>query len=351
MKRAAILGSTLLLLSTFGAPGLANAQDTKMLLETERNTIKVFSSVSPSVVLVVNRRYRRDAFSGRTRIKKGSGSGFIWDRKGHIVTNYHVVRGGARLEVVVNKTKYTAKLVGTAPKRDIAVLKLVGAPAHRLRPVSVGRTTSVMVGQKALAIGSPFGLQRSLTVGVISALNRSIRGAGGVKIPGMIQTDAAINPGNSGGPLLNSRGQLIGMNTMIYTKSGSNAGIGFAVPVHFIRRIVPQLIKHGRATTPMLGIRPYSDARARQLRITGVLIQQVVPRTGAYAARLRGTHQDNRGNIVMGDVIVGINRDVVKNYDDLFNALDKHKPGDTVTVVYIRGGNQRTAKVRLTRLR
>ncbi len=350
MKRAAILGSTLMVLGAMGAPTSAFAQDTRMLLETERNTIKVFRDVSKSVTLVVSRRYARDYY-GRGRTKKGSGSGFIWDRKGHIVTNYHVVRNGRSLEVVVNKTKYRAKLVGTAPKRDIAVLKLIGAPTNRLRPVSVGATTSLMVGQKAIAIGSPFGLQRTLTVGVISALNRSIRGAGGVTIPGMIQTDAAINPGNSGGPLLNSRGQLIGMNTMIYTKSGSNAGIGFAVPVSFIKRIVPQLIKHGKPITPMLGIQPLSDRDARSYGITGVLVQRVVPGTGAFRARLHGTHYDNSGKMVLGDVIVGINRDRIKSYDDLYNALDKYKPGDTVKVVVIRSGRQLIKRVRLSVLR
>jgi len=348
MKRAAVFLTLMVTtLATASRTALANNPDAKMLLQNERNTVKVFHSVAPSVVLVVNRSYVRNMFYG-TQVRKGTGSGFVWDHQGHIVTNYHVVRGGRSLHVIINKTKYVAKLVGTAPKRDIAVVRVLHAPTRALKPVSVGRTNNLVVGQKALAIGAPFGLQRSLTAGIISALNRNIRGAGGVTIPGMIQTDAAINPGNSGGPLLDSRGRLIGMNTMIYTKSGTNAGIGFAVPVSFIKRIVPQLIRYGHPITPMLGIRPFSDAVAQRAGIKGVIIQQIVARTGASRARLHGTRQDRRGNILLGDIIIGIDTDGIQNYDDLYNALDKHRPGDSVTVTFIRNRKRMQRRVRLT---
>ncbi len=321
------------------------------LISDERNTIEVFRETSPAVVFVVNRGIHRDIFSGRaSEYTRGTGSGFVWDRKGHIVTNYHVVQGSRSLSVVIGKKEYKAKVLGTEPRRDIAVLKIQPRKV-RLKPVELGRYRGLVVGQKVLAIGSPYGFDRTLTTGVISALGREIVGAGGVTIPDMIQTDASINPGNSGGPLLDSGGRLIGMNTMIYSKSGSSAGIGFAVPVSFIRRIVPQIIKTGRAVNPGLGVKIFSDETSRYFGIDGVIIRAVNPGTGAEKSGLRGTTQDYDGAIELGDIIVGIDKKKVRNYDDLYNALDGLAPGDEVTVHYVRDrAKKKKVRVRLVEL-
>ncbi len=334
------------------APRVAAAQskaERENRLADERNTIDVFRDASPSVVTVVNRAIQRDLFSGRTmEVPRGTGSGFVWDRAGHIVTNYHVVYGGQAFSVLIDSKKYEATLVGVQPTRDIAVLKLKGKPARTLRPIKLGKATDLVVGQKVLAIGSPFGLDRTLTTGVISALGRDLTGVAQVTIPGMIQTDASINPGNSGGPLLDSSGSLIGMNTMIASSSGSSAGVGFAVPVSFIRRIVPQIIKYGKAVTPMMGIRPFSDDIARRNGIEGILVRQVVPRSGADRAGLRGTSETRYGEIVLGDIITHIDNHRIRSFDDLYNTLDLHKIGDKVTVRFLRDGKKRTAKVELS---
>lgn len=328
-----------------GADDLAG----KNLLPDEKNTITVFRKLSPSVVYVVNRGVQRDIFSGRaTEVQRGTGSGFIWDRSGHVVTNYHVVKGGSSISVFLNNKEYKARLLGSEPKRDIAVLKIQPKSGQRgFRAVTPGKYRDLLVGQKVLAIGSPFGFDRTLTTGVISALEREIVGIGGVTIPDMIQTDASINPGNSGGPLLDSSGRLIGMNTMIYSQSGSSAGIGFAVPINLIKRIVPQIIKTGRAVSVGLGVRIFSDNASRSVGFEGVLIRAVNRGSGAAKAGLRGTKQSRRGDILLGDIIVGINDKRVKNYDDLYNALDSYAPGDVVTVHIIRDGKKKQ-KVRVS---
>ncbi|MEM9488402.1 MAG: trypsin-like peptidase domain-containing protein [Myxococcota bacterium] len=331
----------------------------RRLLEDERNTIDVFRSVSPSVVYVINKTVQRDIFSGRrNEVQRGTGSGFLWDARGHIVTNYHVVQGSSSIAVIIDKEEYKASLLGVEPKRDIAVLKVDIKRSKakrkrgkaRLKPVRRARYSDLSVGQKVLAIGSPFGFERTLTTGVISALGREIVGVGGVTIPDMIQTDASINPGNSGGPLLNSSGELIGMNTMIYSQSGSSAGIGFAVPISLIRRIVPQIIKSGRVTNPGLGVGIWGDEEARYLEIEGVILREVKRGTNAYRAGLRGTRRGKDGGIILGDVIVGIDSRKVSNYDDLYNALDNYSPGDTVTVHFTRDGKKQRTKVRLVAL-
>ncbi len=334
----------------------APADDLGELLPDERNTIEVFEKSAPSVVFVVNRGVHRDLFTWRTtEYLRGTGSGFVWDRQGHIVTNYHVIEGASQVSVVIDEQDYPARVLGAEPKRDIAVLAIDAAAAGRarplrLRPVVLGDDRNLRVGQKVLAIGSPFGLDRTLTTGVISALGRDIVGVGRVTIPDMIQTDASINPGNSGGPLLDSRGRLIGMNTMIYSKTGSSAGIGFAVPVRFIRRIVPQIIETGRAVSAALGASYFDDDVVRRLGLNGVLIRRVYPDTGAAQAGLRGTRQSRRGRILLGDVIVGVEGQQVRSYDELYNALDRHQPGDVVTVHYLRDGRREKAKVRLSAL-
>lgn len=353
-KTVTFLALALLLIpATSAAQSAADDLAGKNLQPDERNTITVFRKLSPSVVYVVNRGIQRDIFSGRaSEVQRGAGSGFIWDASGHVVTNYHVVKGGSSISVFLNNEEYKAKVLGAEPKRDIAVLKIQPKRGKRkFKAVRPGKYRDLIVGQKVLAIGSPFGFDRTLTTGVISALGREIVGIGGVTIPDMIQTDASINPGNSGGPLLDSSGRLIGMNTMIYSQSGSSAGIGFAVPINLIKRIVPQIIKTGRAVNAGLGVRIFSDEAARQVGFEGVLVRSVNRGSGAEKAGLRGTVQSRRGDILLGDIVVGINQKRVKNYDDLYNALDGFAPGDVVTVHFIRDGkNKQKARVTLVEI-
>jgi S1-C subfamily serine protease len=311
------------------------------LTEEERNTIAVFRTVAPSTVFVTQKRVVVDYFAGTSEeIASGSGSGFIWDDQGHIVTNYHVIQGAQALEVTLqDQQSFEARVVGAEPRKDIAVLK-IEAPRAALKPVRVPRSGQLVeVGQKAIAIGNPFGLDHTLTKGTISALGRKVQGVGGVTIRDMIQTDAAINPGNSGGPLLDSAGQLIGMNTMIFSRSGSSAGIGFAVPVSTIARVVPQIIRTGRAEQVGMGIEIDPAQRLeRRAGVQGVIVLGVSAGSPAEKAGLQGVRQTRRG-IQLGDVIVGVDDKPVASYDDLYNGLDGHKPGDRVNIK-LRRGNQ-----------
>jgi S1-C subfamily serine protease len=290
-------------------------------------------------VFVTQRRVVVDYFAGRAQeVEAGSGSGFIWDAEGHVVTNWHVVRDARRLTVTLrNQKTYEARVVGVAPRKDIAVLQ-IEAPRGDLVPVKLHpEGIRLEVGQKAIAIGNPFGLDHTLTTGVISALGREVQGAGGVTIRGMIQTDAAINPGNSGGPLLDSSARLIGMNTTILSRSGAWAGIGFAVPVETIRRVVRQIVRTGRVEQVGLGIRIDPQGRIEQrLRIQGVVVIASMPGSPAAKAGLQGIRESRRG-FVLGDVIVGIGAERIANYDDLYNALDGKKPGHKVKVRVARG--------------
>jgi S1-C subfamily serine protease len=314
--------------------------------EDERNTIGVFRDCAPSTVFVTQKRTVVDYWAGvAEEVPAGSGSGFVWDTDGHIVTNFHVVKDAESLTVTFQDQKtFEAKVVGVEPRKDVAVIK-VDAPAGLLKPVRVERHVALDVGQKTIAIGNPFGLDHSLTTGIVSALGRQVSGIGGVTIRDMIQTDAAINPGNSGGPLLDSAGQLIGMNTMIYSKSGSSAGIGFAVPVSTIARVVPQIIKNGKAETVGLGIQVDPNSRIeRSLGLRGVAVLAVPADGPAAKAGLRGVQRTPRG-LVLGDVIVGVDGAKVDDYDDLYNALDTHKAGDKVDVKVRRGDETTTVKV------
>jgi S1-C subfamily serine protease len=318
-------------------------------IEDERNTIAVFREAAPAVVFVTQTQVLVDYWGGVTQeVPAGSGSGFVWDQAGHIVTNYHVVESARRLTVTFhNQQTFEAKVVGVEPRKDIAVL-LVEAPKELLKPVHAMQHIDLEVGQKTIAIGNPFGLDHTLTTGVVSALGRQVKGIGEVTIRDMIQTDAAINPGNSGGPLLDSSGRLIGMNTMIFSKSGTSAGIGFAVPASTIQRIVPQIIKSGRAEQLGLGIQV--DRRLeRQLGIRGVVVLAVVEGTPAAKAGLRGISR-SLGGVTLGDVIVGIGPDKVDDYDDLYNALDKHRAGETVDVKVLRGKEVVTLKIEVIAL-
>lgn len=324
-------------------------------LEDERNTIDIFRAAAPATVFVSQKRMVYNWFSGSTEVPSGAGTGFVWDKLGHIVTNYHVIdfdrRAPASYTVTLfSRKSYEAKLVGGEPSKDIAVLK-IAAPASELTPLPVlAPDVKLEVGQKTIAIGNPFGLDHTLTTGVISALGREVAGYGGVTIRDMIQTDASINPGNSGGPLLDSSGRLIGVNTMIYSRSGGSAGIGFAVPVSTVRRIVPQIIDFGHAKRAGLGVRLVHDDYAARAGVTGVIVGQVIENSPAAAAGLRGLQTNAAGAVSIGDVIVGIDQHEVKDYDDLYNALDNYKEGDTVTVKVIRDGAVMQVRLTLTEI-
>lgn len=315
------------------------------LLQNERNSVDIFQKFSPKVVYVhrlttvVKNPYER------LQVPAGAGSGMIWDKEGHIVTNFHVINGADNLTVTLLGVTVPAKVVGVEPRKDIAVLKVNSPKALDLlkdfTPFQIIHSKDLLVGQKAMAIGNPFGLDHSLTIGVISALGRQVPGAGGVTIRGMVQTDASVNPGNSGGPLLDSHGRLIGMNAVIYSNSGSSAGIGFAVPSDDIERIVPQLIKNGRVVLAGIGIQRVEPNIAVKLGVSkGVLIADVIPKTPAAKAGLQGTYRNQWGKIIRGDVIVALNGHPVKNYDQLYNLLNDISVGKSVTVTVDRQGQR-----------
>jgi S1-C subfamily serine protease len=314
------------------------------LLEDERNTIGVFEQAAQSVVFITNTVFQRRTFSRSVmEVPVGSGSGFLWDDEGHVVTNYHVLQNGNRFTVTLaNGKAYDAMPVGGDARKDLAVLR-IEAPEGELRALPLGTSRDLAVGQKVIAIGNPFGLDQTLTTGVVSALGREIRSVANTPITDVIQTDASINPGNSGGPLLDSRGYLIGVNTAIYGATGANVGIGFAVPVSTVKRIVPQLIQYGEVRRAVLGVEVLDDAMVRRLRledVQGVILTHVLRGGPAAEAGLEPASVDRRGRIDLGDVIVAIDDHEVKNFDDLLKALDLHEPGDEV-VVRIRNGDRR----------
>lgn len=319
------------------------------LTNQERTIIETFEEAAPSVVYITSLS-SRTALRGFTLVEipqKGTGSGFIWDRAGHIVTNYHVIREAKRVKVTLaDQSTWDAAYVGAAAHKDLAVIR-IDAPRTLLKPLRIGTSADLRVGQAVLAIGNPFGLDQTLTTGVVSALGRTIRSISNRKIEGAIQTDAAINPGNSGGPLLDSAGRLIGINTMILSESGSSAGIGFAVPVDTVNRVVPQLIEHGRVIRPHLGVKILNESLARRLGRRGVVIETVTPQGGAAKAGLRGFVQMPDGDVIWGDIIERIDDDEIQTLGDLLNALERYKPGDVVTVHYLRGREHRKALVTL----
>ncbi|MDX1564127.1 MAG: trypsin-like peptidase domain-containing protein [Phycisphaeraceae bacterium] len=319
--------------------------------EDEQTTVKLFEEASPSVVFITTLARRLNLWTRNvSEIPRGTGTGFFWDRSGHVVTNYHVLRGATSAKIMLyDQSEYDAKLVGFSADHDLAVLR-VDVPQQVLRPVPLGRSVNLRVGQKAFAIGNPFGLDHTLTTGVISALDRTILSANRRSIEGMIQTDAAINPGNSGGPLLDRRGHLIGINTAIFSPSGADAGIGFAVPVDTVRRVVPQLIAHGRYHPPQLGIVTddrYSLPITRRLGVRGVLILGLKPGYGAEKAGLRPTRRAADGRIVPGDVIQKIEDEPIVTEDDLRRVLDRYKPGRSVRLTVWRDGRTLEVSVKL----
>lgn len=337
-----------------GLSGMAAAQSIPSYLQPdEANTIEVFQRIAPNVVNIGNVRLERYLFSlDMTEVPAGTGTGFLWDAEGHVVTNFHVVQDASKIMVSFrNGQSVEARVVGTEQRKDIAVLKVAVPKDYTFKPIEVANSSELMVGQKAIAIGSPFGLDQTLTRGVVSALGRQIQGIGGVTIRDMIQTDASINPGNSGGPLLDSRGYMIGMNTMIFSKSGGSAGIGFAVPSNTIKRIVTQIIKNGHTQQPGLGITSLDASVAARLGLSGVILMEVQEGGPAAEAGLRGTSRLRNGQIELGDRIIAIEGKKVSNYDDLYNALDERKIGDTVSVTFVRGARKPdTVKVRLVDL-
>jgi S1-C subfamily serine protease len=346
-RKADSLGGTPLTAAPVASPSVAPLIPTDLpplspeaRTEDERNTIAVFRAAARSTVFVTQEQTVVDYLGNQQEVPAGSGSGFVWDHDGHVVTNFHVARGASALIVTLQDHRsFPAKVSGVEPRKDIAVLQ-INAPKDALFPIQLPpeRARRLEVGQKAIAIGEPFGLDQSLTTGVVSAIGRSVQGIGGVSIRDMVQTDAAINPGNSGGPLLDSSGRLIGMNTMIYSRSGGSAGIGFAVPVATIARVVPQIIRTGHAEQIGLGVQIDPAQRLEQrTNIAGVIVLGVMRGTPAEKAGLRGIQQDFTG-ITLGDVIVGVDGERVENYDELYGILDKHKAGDTVEVTTMRDG-------------
>jgi S1-C subfamily serine protease len=321
------------------------------LADDERSTIELFEQARDSVVFITTRSlvrdfWTRDVFS----VPRGSGSGFIWDDAGHVVTNWHVVQNASEATVkLADGRSYKAALVGASPAHDIAVMR-IGVGFGRPPPVPLGTSHDLKVGQKVFAIGNPFGLDWTLTTGVVSALDRSLGGDNGRTIEHLIQTDAAINPGNSGGPLLDSAGRLIGINTAIYSPSGTSAGIGFAVPVDTVNRVVPQLIRHGQYLRPTLGIEVDDSLNERlkqQLGVKGVVVLRVAPGSAADQAGMLGATISRDGGIVPGDIILSIDEMPVESVGKLLARLDQYQVGDTVQVAVSRKGSQLTLDVAL----
>jgi S1-C subfamily serine protease len=335
-------------------PAIAAAQraaDTSSGLDTEeRHTVQLFKEASRSVAFITTQVQREDYWSRNVlEVPAGSGSGFVWDDRGHVVTNFHVVQDSDSQKVTLGDATFDAKTVGFARDQDLAVLR-IQAPSEKLVPIRLGTSASLQVGQKVYAIGNPFGFDYTATNGIVSALGRTIRSPSNASIFDVIQTDAAINMGNSGGPLLDSSGRLIGVNTAIYSPSGASAGIGFAVPVDTVSRIVPELIAHGRVVRPVMGVgfdEQLSAAVTRRLGVEGVLIRQVYEGTGADSAGLAGTQVDRRGRVIPGDVIQDIDGKSVRSTSDLLGRLGSYKPGDTVTLTAWRDGKARRVQVRL----
>ncbi len=342
------------LLNLSQASSLTLARDMSRLTENEKNTIQIFKTSVKSVVNISNIQLARTSWFDRdvSEVPVGAGSGFIWDNKGHIVTNYHVTMNADTFMVSFHgdKKQYRAKLIGAEPKLDLAVLKLTQFP-EKLHPIIVGSSNDLLVGQKTMAIGNPFGLDHTITQGIVSALNRKIPGIGDVTIHNMIQTDSSINPGNSGGPLIDSTGKLIGVNTIIFSKSGSSSGVGFAIPVDSVKRTVPQLIKHGKIIYPVLGVGILEGYQKARFGIEkGLVITFVNKKGGAYKAGLQGIERDSYGRYYVGDIILKVDGKVVNNHDDIYHILNKKKFGDIVTITYLRKDRKKKVKVKLTKL-
>ena len=332
-------------------PASAVAPLPEGLSQEEKRDIEVFRRAQPSVVFLTSIVLRRTIFSFDVQqIPQGTGSGFVWDRQGHIVTNFHVIQEGDAFSVTLaDQSEWEAKVVGAAPDKDLAVLR-IKAPSDRLVPLTLGISRSLLVGQRVLALGNPFGLDHSLTVGVVSALGRELRSPSGRRIRDVIQTDAAINPGNSGGPLLDSSGRLIGVNAAIYSPSGASAGIGFAVPVDTVSRLVPQLIARGRAIQAGIGVTLIPDRYNPQLGIEGVAIAEVAPGGPAARAGLQGAQLTRSRRVILGDRILAVDGKPVRSEDDLRDAFEAAGIGSTVTLTVVRDSTTRQVRVQLVQV-
>lgn len=333
---------TTLVLPCFFCGSSLNPTTLYAITPNENKRIEAFEEVSPSVVYITTIAIEADLFNLTVfEVPHGTGSGVIWNSSGYIVTNYHVIEGAKGGEATIkvtldDRSVHEAKLVGFEIDKDIAVLKIEPPTNMRLRPIDFGQSTNLKIGQDVLAIGTPFGLDRTLTNGIVSGLGRKIQSVSGRPIEGMIQTDAAINPGNSGGPLLDSDGRMIGMNTAIYSPSGAYAGIGFAVPIDIMTRLVPQIIKYGRARKPSLGISLLDDYYARRLGVRGVIVYEVLDDSPAAKAGIKPTQIDSFGRINLGDIILALNDQKVTSANDLLDLLEKHEIGDRITLTLLR---------------
>lgn len=318
------------------------------LLESERSLVSLFESAAPSVAYITTQRVERDFFFGTQEVSQGAGSGFVWDTQGHVVTNAHVVAGATGALVQLDTgNPIPADFVGGAAEYDLAVLKLKQVPKD-IRPIPLGSSKDLKIGQSVIAIGNPFGLSRTLTQGIVSALDRELPTAGFREVAGVIQTDAAINPGNSGGPLLDSAGRLIGVNTAIRSASGSSAGVGFAIPVDLVNRIVPALISRGVAPVPGIGITPISPQQVARAGINGVVIADVERGSPAAQAGLKAL---DRRTGELGDVIVGVNGKAIPTLSTFVNELDRAGIGNTVELTVKRDNKERKLRVKVIDLR
>ena len=332
-----------------GAPPGREVAPRGPLLADEQATIDLFRRTSPSVVHITTLAAQRDFFSLNVeQVPRGTGTGFVWDRQGHVVTNFHVIQGGSGARVTLaDQSSFDARLVGVFPDRDLAVLR-IDAPADKLPPIPLGSSRDLQVGQRVYAIGNPFGLDQTLTTGIVSALGREIESFNNRTIRGVVQTDAAINPGNSGGPLLDSAGRLVGVNTQIASPSGASAGIGFAIPVDEVNRVVPRLIRDGRVVRPALGVTAAPAGFAQALRLPeGVAIVQLAAGGPAARAGLQPFRRARDGGVQMGDVVTAIDGEPVKTLDDILTLLEQRQPGDKVTLTLWRAGRARQEQVTL----
>lgn len=343
------------------AANIASAEETPAAIadpstvSDEQNSIDVYRTYSPGVAFITSTSVMENYYGQEFERESGSGSGSVIDNQGHILTNYHVIEGAQKLTVSLGGEKvFPAKVVGGDPDTDLAVIK-IEPPAEGLTIIPFGDSEKLVVGQKVLAIGNPFGLDRTLTTGVISGLQRPIRARNNRPIEGAIQTDASINPGNSGGPLLDKYGKIIGINSQILSPQGGSVGVGFAIPVSIAKRVVPQLIQFGEVRRPKLGASLADVNKLIRQGVglpieSGLLVRGVLPGSAAQRAGLRGLQQDTRGEIILGDIITSVDREQMNSLDDLYKFLDKKQINDTVQVEIFRDGKRQTVPMKLINL-
>lgn len=321
----------------------------------EQNSIDVYRTLSPGVAFITTTAVTEDYYGQEFERERGSGSGSVIDNQGHILTNYHVIEGAQKLTVSLGGEKvFSAKFVGGDPDTDLAVIK-IEPPAEGLTVIQLGDSDKLVVGQKVLAIGNPFGLDRTLTTGVISGLQRPIRARNGRPIEGAIQTDASINPGNSGGPLLDKYGKIIGINSQILSPAGGSVGVGFAIPVSIAKRVVPQLLQFGEVRRPKLGasLASVTDLVKQGVGLpaeNGLLVRSVLPGSAAQRAGLRGLMQNNTGEVILGDIIMSLDGTAMNSIDDLYRFLDKKQINDSVQLEIIRDGKRQSVPLKLSAL-